>query len=155
MVCLQKRKAPIAQVVEYETQTSLKLAKSLHHVSETIQYTASHSSKAETFTVILKVNGSECKGLLNTSATQMLITQDIGAPTQPSPTVMKAYDGNAVETMGVADVTINAGDRSCQCTCLVVPPGQTVLCGQDVILQLQLHAKQEVNVVKFSPSTLW
>ncbi|XP_062515814.1 uncharacterized protein LOC134191233 [Corticium candelabrum] len=145
-----ERKAPIAQVVEYATQPSSKPAEPLHHVYETI-YTASHSSKAETFTVILKVNGRECKGLLDTGATRTLITHDIVTPTRPSPAMLKAYDGNAVETLGVADVTINTGDRSCQCTCFVVPPGQTVLFGQDVILQLQLLAKQEVNVVKIQP----
>ena len=35
--------------------------------------------------------------------------------------------------------------------CGTVPPGRTVLFGHDVILQLQLLAKQEVNVVQIQP----
>ena len=35
-VCLQKRKAPVAQVVEYETQMSSKRAEPLYHVYETL-----------------------------------------------------------------------------------------------------------------------
>ena len=63
-----------------------------------------------------------------------------------------------MDTRGVTDVTINAGDRSCQCTCFVVPAGETVLFGRDVISQLHLLSKNEqpfsktdVNVVRIEP----
>ena len=99
-------------------------------------YTACLCLGTKTFTVIVKVNGGEFKGLLDNGATRTLITKDIRAPKRPIPAVLKAYDGNAVENLSVADVTNNTGDS--QCTCFVVPSGQTVVLGQNAILQLQL-----------------
>ena len=73
------------------------------------------------------------------------------AATQPSHTVLKAYDGTPVATLGVADVTISSGNKSSTCTCFVVPTRQTVLFGQEVIVQLQLLSLADVNVVKVRP----
>ena len=53
--------------------------------------------------------------------------------------------------MGVADVTISAGDKTCNCTCFVVPVESKVLFGQDLITQLQLLSTSDINVVKTDP----
>ena len=107
-VCLQKKRTPVAQVVDHDTADSSE--EPLHHVYDSV-YVVS-SPKAGLFTATLKVNGTDCKGLLDTGATRTLITEDIVTPTRPSSVVLKAYDGNTVTTLGVADVTITAGDKS-------------------------------------------
>ena len=114
-------------------------------------YKTGSGQQSKLFTRTLTVNGKRCRGLLDTGATRTLIITDIVAATRPSHTVLKAYDGTAVATFGVADVTISSGNKSCTCTCLVVPTGQTVLFGQDVIVQLQLLSLANVNVVKVRP----
>jgi Tfp pilus assembly protein PilZ len=89
----------------------------------------------------------KCTNFLDTDATRTLITEDIVTATRPSSTVLKAYDGRPVTTLGVADVTIQPGTKTRTCTCFVVPVDQTVLFGQDVILQLELLSHNEVNRV--------
>ena len=114
-------------------------------------YKTGSGQRSKLFTRTLTVNGKHCRGLLDTGATRTLITPDIVAATRPSHTVLKAYDGTPVTTLGVADVTISSDSKSCTCTCFVVPTGQTVLFGQDVIVQLQLLSLADVNVVKVRP----
>ena len=61
--------------------------------------------------------------------------------------MLKAYDGRPVTTLGVADVTIKAGTKSCICTCFEVPAGQTIVFGQDAIRQSQLLSINEANMI--------
>jgi hypothetical protein len=54
-------------------------------------------------------------------------------------------------SLGVADVTISEGDRSRHGTCFILPVGNKVLFGRDVITQLQSVSRADVNVVKTDP----
>ena len=65
-----------------------------------------------------------------------LITKDMVSDTRSSSNTLRTYGDSKIETLGVADVTISAEDKSCNCTCFVVPVGSKVLFGQDVITQL-------------------
>lgn len=97
------------------------------------------------------MNGKQCKGLLATGATRTLITEDIVSASRPNPTTPRAYDGTAVATLRVADVVVKARDKTCWCTCFVVPVGNMLLFGQDVIRQLELLSQTEVNLVRIKP----
>ena len=114
-------------------------------------YVAGEPQQAEAFRTTLRVNDNACTGLLDTGATRTLITADIVTATRPSTTVLKAYDRRQVTTLRVADVTIKAGTKSCTYTCFVVPVGQTIRFGQDVIRQLKLLSINEANMIKVNP----
>ena len=62
--------------------------------------------------------------------------------------MLKAYDGNAVATLGVADVTIDAGDKSCQCTCFVVPTANSPFRSG---CYLAAAVAKDVNMVRIQP----
>ena len=136
-VCFQKKRWSIARAVEEDEPVPN-------------VYVVGDSRHSNAFATTLTVNGKQCKGLLDTGATRTLITEDIMSASRPSPTVLKAYDGNTVMTLGVADVVVKAGDKFCSCTCFVVPPGRIVLFGQDVITKLQLLLPVEVNMVRIT-----
>ena len=55
--------------------------------------------------MIFTANGLECRGMLDTGTTRTLITRDIVSAMRPSRTVLRAYDGSAVESLGMGDVT--------------------------------------------------
>ncbi len=78
-------------------------------------YVAGNPRQSEAFEATLTVNSPRCKRLLDTEATRTLITEDV--------------------TRGVAEITVQAGDKSCFCICFVVPKGRTVLFGQEVTYQ--------------------
>jgi hypothetical protein len=149
-VCLQRKKTTVAQIVVTNESPDTELEERSNRVYDTV-YVARDPQQAEAFRTTLKVNGKECTGLLDTGATRTLITEDIVTATRPSVTVLKAYDGRPVTTLGVADVVIQSGTKTCTCTCFVVPVGQTVLFGQDIILQLGLLSHNEVNMVRINP----
>ena len=148
-VCFQKKSWSIARAVE-EDEPVTNAGEELNHVYDTV-YVVGDSRHSNTFATTLTVNGKQCKGLLDTGATRTLITEDIVSASRPSPTLLKAYDGNTVMTLGVADVIARAGDKFCSCTCFVVPAGRTVLFGQDVITKLQFLLPVEVNMVRITP----
>ena len=79
----------------------------------------------------------------------------IVSATRPSPTILRAYDGNKIETVCVADVTLQAGDKACTCTCFVVPVEQPVLFDQDVINQLHLLTWTDISMVKVEPIDIY
>ena len=152
-VFLQKRKsqmrAPVAHAVE--EQKSMQPVEELNAVYDAVYVVQGSVQKSKDFTITLKVNGTACRGLLDTGATRTLVTEDLVLATRPSPTTLRAYDGKKVETVGVAEATIQAGDQSCNCTCFVVPVGRPVLFGRYVINQLQLLTQADVNMVKVEP----
>ena len=135
---------PLAHVVD--VQKLLQPEKELNAVYDTVYVVKRPVLKSNDFTITLTVNGTACQGLLDTGATRTLITEDLVLATSPSSTTLRAYDANKVETVGVADVTIQAEDQSCNCTCFVVLVGQPVLFGRDVINQLQLLTQTDVNL---------
>ena len=151
-VCFRKTKMAVARAVDQEG-LGLEADEQTNRVTEDYDtvYKTGSGQQSKHFTRTLTVNGKRCRGLLDTGATRTLITADVVAATRPSHTVLTAYDGTPVTTLGVADVTISSGNKSCTCTCFVVPTGQTVLFGQDVIIQLQLLSVADVNVVKVRP----
>ncbi|XP_062514194.1 uncharacterized protein LOC134189816 [Corticium candelabrum] len=127
-VCLQKKKRPVARSVEEQTPV-LWRGDELNVVYDTA-YTVQPTVYSRVFTVTLMVNGKKCQGLLETGATRTLLTEDMVSDTRSSSNTLKAYGGKSkIETLGVADVTILAGDKSCNCTCFVVPVGSKVLFG--------------------------
>lgn len=85
------------------------------------------------FYLTLRVNGKDCRGLLDTGATRTVISEDIVSPSRACDRVLKAYDGGEIHTLGMADVEVSTSDRSASCACFVVPAGHTVLFGQDII----------------------
>ena len=149
LLCLQRKKTHAAQVVTDEFPSD-DTKEETNRVYDTV-YVAEEPQQAEAFRTTLRVNDKACTGLLDTGATRTLITADIVTATQPSTTVLKAYDGRPVTTLGVADVPIKAGTKSCTCTCFVVPVDQTILFSQDVIRQLQLLSINEANMIKVNP----
>jgi hypothetical protein len=153
-VCFRKRKpqarAPVANTVE-EQKPSLAVEEELNTTYDSVYALQGSRQKDRDFYMTLKVNGTDCRGLLDTGATRTLTTEDLVTGTKPSSTILRAYDGNQVKTVGVADVTLQAGDRSCTCTCFVVPLGRPVLFGQDAISQLHLLARTDINMVKVEP----
>lgn len=151
-VCFRKSKGATAHAVDQE-ETSPEADEQMNRITEDYDtaYKTGRGPQSEVFTRTLTVNGKRCKGLLDTGASRTLITADVVAATRQSHTILKAYDGKPVTTLGEADVTIASGNKSCTCTCFVVPEGQAVLFGQDVIVQLQLLSVAEVNVVNVRP----
>ena len=148
-VCLQKKKPPVARSVEEQTPV-LWRGDELNVVYDTA-YTVQPTVDSKVFTVTLMVNGTKYQGLLDTGATRALLTEDLVSDTRSSSNTLRAYGGSKIETLCVADVTISAGDKSCSCTCFVVPVGGKVLFGQDVITQLQLLSTADITVVKTDP----
>lgn len=149
-VCFQKKKSVARAIQEEEDMSDACRRTAEPHIRQCmLQETSGRHS--DTFATTLIVNGKQCKGLLDTGATRTIITEDIVAASRPSSTTLKAYDGNTVMTLGVADVTIKAGDKSCDCTCFVVPARRAVLFGQDAITKLQLLSPTEVNMVTIKP----
>ena len=144
---MQKKKRSVARSVEEQTPV-LSSGDESNVVYDTA-YTARHTGDSKLYTATLMVNGRKCQGLLDTGATRTLITEDMVSGTRSSSNTLRAYGGSKIETLGVADVTISAGDKSCSCTCFVVLVGNKVLFGQDVITQLL--SKADINVVKTDP----
>ena len=116
-------------------------------------YAVNGSSALEFFTISLHFDGKPCSRLLDTGATRTILTSDIAQPTRLSDRVLRAYNGGVVETLGMTDVVIASGDRSCQCSCFIVPNGsQRVLFGQDVISELELIA--QAHIVNTAPVSI-
>lgn len=113
-------------------------------------YGVKTQQQSDAFYTTLKVNGIDCKGLMDTGASRTLLTEDVVRAQRSSPAVLRAYDGSPVTTLGVADVVIEKGQKSYSCSCFVVPTGRTVLFGQDVIQRLQLLSPN-VNRIRVSP----
>ena len=101
-------------------------------------YTARQTSSAKGFYLTLKVNGRDCRGLLDTGATGTIITQDVAAPSRACDRALKAYSGGELHALGMADIQVATSDASTTCSCCVVPAGQTVLFGQDIFRTLNL-----------------
>ena len=110
-MCFQK-KMPIARAVE-EDPPVVEGGEQLNHLYDTAYVIGNTKQSTSTFMSTFLVNGKQCRGLLDTGATQTLITEDIVPTSRPSPRTLRAYDGNAVVTLGVADVVIKARNKTC------------------------------------------
>ena len=142
------KERPIARFVE-EQKPVLWRGDESNVVYDTA-YTVQPTVDSKVFIVTLMVNGKKCQGLLD-MVSDTLLTEDMVSDTTSSSNTLRAYGGSKIETLGVANVTISAGDKSCNCTGFVVPVGSKVLFGQDVITQLQLLSTADVNVLKTDP----
>ena len=108
-VCFQKKQSVARAVQEEEDVPVSQAGEQLNYIYDTV-YVLRNPSNPDTFATTLTVNGKHFKGLLDTGATRTLITEDIVTASRPSSTILKAYDGNTVKTLGVADVTVRVGD---------------------------------------------
>ena len=115
-MCLQRKNASceVWAVLEDDSIPLLESEEQQNYVYETV-YVAGNPRQSEAFEATLTVNSPRCKRLLDTEATRTFVTEDV--------------------TRGVAEITVQAGDKSCFCTCFVVPKGRTVLFGQKVTYQ--------------------
>ena len=142
------KERPIARFVEEQTPVLWRGDES--NVVYDTAYTVHPTVDSKVFIVTLMVNGKKCQGLLD-MVSDTLLTEDMVSDTTSSSNTLRAYGGSKIETLGVANVTISTGDKSCNCTGFVVPVGSKVLFGQDVITQLQLLSTADVNVLKTDP----
>ena len=146
-VCLS-RKVDDARPVEEEREPEERASRLYDSA-----YVIEGGKPDDAFRMTLSVNGSDCMGLLDTGATRTILTSDIVKPTKPCDRLLRAYNGGAVDTLGMADITVVHGDRSMSCTCFVVSAGShNVLFGQDVITGLQLLT--HVNTINIVPVSI-
>ena len=138
-VCLSKKRSEQDQVFAAD-----QVAESSEVMEQNVVYDTAFASfptsPNSSFMTTLSINGMQVQDLIDTGASRSILKEEHAVPTRPSDRVLRAYSGDGIQTLEMADVTAEYGERSTTCSCFIVKRGNTALFGQDLIRALQLVA---------------